>query len=115
MDLNVNNMTKKTKKSDSSAKKKSYSKKKKMDEKILDSINIVNPIQISVSEAARLGGVNSKTIRRAIQDNNIAYKIIKDRYYIDLKSMLCYLYSNRKLRNKLYQNGIGQYVEDWQK
>ena len=108
-------MTKETKNSNQPAKKKSHNKKRKTDEKILSFINIANPIQISVSEAAKLGGVSSRTIRRAIQDNNITYKIIKNRYYIDLKSVLCYLYSNRKLRNKLYQEGIGQYIENWQK
>ncbi|MCK4540202.1 hypothetical protein KAU09_03545 [Candidatus Parcubacteria bacterium] len=108
-------MTEKTIISDPLIKKKSHSKKKKEDEKILILTEIKNPIWVSVSETAKLGGVNSRTIRRAIQNNNITYKIVKNRYQTDLKSALHYLHSNKKLRNKLYQNGIGQYIENWQK
>ena len=108
-------MKEKTKNPDLLVKKKQHSKKKKEDEKILVITKIANPIFVSVSEAARLGGVNSRTIRRAIQDEKITYKIVKDRYQLDFKSTLHYLYSNRKLRNKLLQNGIGQYIENWQK
>jgi len=108
-------MTKKTKNPDSLVKKKPRNKKKKENEKILIFTKIANPIFVSVSEAAKLGGINSRTIRRAIQDEKITYKIVKDRYQLDLKSTFLYLYSNRKLRNKLLQNGIGQYIESWLK
>ena len=108
-------MTEKTKNPDPLVKKKPRRKKKKKDEKILISTKIVNPVFVSISEAAKLGGVNSRTVRRAIQDKKITYKIVKDRYLLDLKSTLHYLYSNKKLRNKLLQNGIGQYIENWQK
>ena len=108
-------MKEKTKNPDPLVKKKPRNKKKKEDEKILIFTKITNPVFVSVSEAAKLGGVNSRTIRRAIQDEKITYKIVKDRYLLDFKSTLHYLYSNRKLRNKLLQNGIGQYIENWQK
>ncbi|MEA1962948.1 MAG: hypothetical protein U9M94_01780 [Patescibacteria group bacterium] len=108
-------MTKKITNSDPPAKKKQHRKKKKKNEKILVITEIANPIHISVSEAAKLGGINSRTIRRAIQDEKITYKIVKDRYQLDFKSTLHFLYSNRKLRNKLLQNGIGQYIESWQR
>lgn len=71
-------------------------------------------IWLSVSEAAKLGGVQSKTIRRAIKSSyNLKYKIIKNRYQIDLSSLLQYLRRNTKLHNKLKKTGLGQYIEKW--
>lgn len=73
------------------------------------------PIWVSVSEAADLGGVQGKTIRRAIKsDTNLRYKIVKNRYQIELSSLLVFLHKNTKLRNKLNEFGLGQYVKEWQ-
>ncbi len=73
------------------------------------------PIWVSVSEAADLGGVQGKTIRRAIKsDPNLRYKIIKNRYHIELGSLLIFLHKNTKLKNKLKEFGLGQYVSEWQ-
>ena len=74
---------------------------------------IVNTIWVSVSEAAKLGGIESKTIRRAIQSKNIKYKIVKDRYLIDFASLIIFLNTRIKLKNKLNLRGLGQYVEKW--
>lgn len=75
---------------------------------------ITCPIWVSVSEAAALGGVQSKTIRRAIKsDPNLKYKIVKNRYQIDLGSLLIFLNKNTKLQNKLKESGLGQYVSEW--
>ncbi len=71
------------------------------------------PIWLSISEAAKLGGVNTKTIRRAIQSEKIKYKIYKNRYLIGMRSLIVYLNSNTKLKNKLNFNGIGQYIKGW--
>ncbi len=72
------------------------------------------PIWVSVSEAADLGGVQGKTIRRAIKsDTNLKYKIVKNRYQIELGSLLAYLHKNTKLRNKISEFGLGQYVKEW--
>jgi hypothetical protein len=78
-------------------------------------ISIKYPIFFSVTEAARLGGVQAKTIRRAIQSRLIIYKIIKNRYLIDLGSLIKFLHTKTKLRNKLQQFGIGQYIDKWKK
>jgi hypothetical protein len=73
------------------------------------------PIWVSVSEAADLGGVQGKTIRRAIKsDPNLRYKIVKNRYHIELGSLLIFLHKNTKLKNKLKEFGLGQYVSEWQ-
>jgi hypothetical protein len=73
------------------------------------------PIWLSVSEAAKIGGVQPKTIRRAIQFNHVKYKIIGNRYSIDLSSLIIFLNTKTKLKNKLNQLGLGQYVDKWKK
>ncbi|MBU0636619.1 MAG: helix-turn-helix domain-containing protein [Patescibacteria group bacterium] len=75
--------------------------------------NLNKDIWLSVSEAANLGGVQNKTIRRAIQSNIIKYKIINNRYVVNLTSVLEYLHNKTKLKNKLDQFGLGQYVDKW--
>ncbi|MFH0892206.1 MAG: helix-turn-helix domain-containing protein [Candidatus Falkowbacteria bacterium] len=74
---------------------------------------VFKPIWLSVSESAKLGGVAQKTIRRALTGKQLKYKIVKDRYLIDLASVITFLCSNTKLKNKLNFNGIGQYVDIW--
>jgi len=74
---------------------------------------VFKPIWLSVSESAKLGGVAQKTIRRAITAKQLKYKIVKDRYLIDLASVIVFLHANTKLKNKLNFNGIGQYVDIW--
>jgi len=73
------------------------------------------PIWLSVSEAASLGGVQGKTIRRALKDDEsgLVFKIVKNRYQIELGSLLIFLHRNTKLLNKLKQYGLGQYVSEW--
>ncbi len=76
----------------------------------------LSPIWLSVSEAAILGGVQGKTIRRAIKaDPKLHYKIVKNRYQINLASLLIFLHKNTKLKNKLYNFGLGQYVQEWKR
>lgn len=82
------------------------------DEKVLTK-EVLNIIWLSVSEAAKIGGVTSKTIRRAIQSQKLKYKITNNRYQIDLASVINYLYTKTKLKNKLEQYGIGQYIKKW--
>ena len=74
---------------------------------------IETPIWLSISEASKIGGVTTKTIRRAISAKTLSYKIINDRYLVDCKTLLVFLFSNKKLKNKLNQKGLGQYVEGW--
>ncbi len=75
-----------------------------------------SPLWLSVSEGARLGGVQDKTIRRAIKnDPDLVYKIVKNRYQIEFSSLLTFLNKNTKLKNKLRDFGLGQYVNEWKK
>jgi len=88
--------------------------KKSINNNIQPINNEINtPLWLSVSEAAKIGGVQTKTIRRAIQYNNVKYKIIGNRYSIDLLSLLAFLNTKTKLKNKLNQFGLGQYVDKW--
>lgn len=82
-------------------------------EKLLPKSIVKNPLNVSVSEAAKIGGVTSKTIRRAIQDKLLDYNVDNNRYQIDFRSLIIYLNSTRKLKNKLNENGIGQYIREW--
>ncbi len=72
-----------------------------------------NVIRVSVSEAARLFGVESKTIRRAIKEGNLKYIVVQGRYKINFESLLEWSQGKTSVRNKLTQNGIGQYVDSW--
>jgi DNA-binding MurR/RpiR family transcriptional regulator len=77
--------------------------------------SINNPIYLSVSEAAKLAGVQNKTIRRALkQAGELKFRIVKNRYQIDLASLIIFLHKKTKLKNKLYNCGLGQYVNKWQ-
>ena len=75
--------------------------------------NINYPLWFSVTETAKLCGLNAKTIRRAIQGKKIKYKIINDRYLVDLTSIILYCFKFKKLKNKVNSHGIGQYIEKW--
>jgi DNA-binding transcriptional MerR regulator len=95
------------------AEEKNSKKKKKGDENKIEITLPLEPLWLSVSEAAKIGGVEQKTIRRAIQSEKVKFKIINDRYLIEFSSMVKYLYSNTKLRNKFLSFGVGQYVDRW--
>jgi len=64
-------------------------------------------------EAAKIAGVNNKTIRRAVLAKKIRYKVAGNRYLIDLASLIKYIISKKKLVNKFMLYGLGQYVEKW--
>ena len=71
------------------------------------------PIRISVSEAARLFGLSTKTIRQAIKQNLITYAVVRGRYKLNFASVLAWSQSSTRRRGNLEQAGLGQYVEQW--
>jgi hypothetical protein len=77
------------------------------------STEIENSIWLTLAETAKLGGVQKRTVKRALRAGLIKYRIIESRYQVDFRSALIYLFSKRKLWNKLKEFGIGQYVEKW--
>lgn len=97
--------------------KKAPKKEQKAEENNILSKDTGNPIWLNIGEASKIGGIQTKTVRRAIKapGSVIKYKIRLNRYLIDLRSLILFLHSNRKLKNKLDQNGIGQYIKEWRK
>ncbi len=76
----------------------------------LDNIN--NPIWLSASQGSLLLGVRKKTIKRAIKSGKIQYKIENRKYLVNLTSLLRLAHENKRLENKFYQEGLGQYLKD---
>jgi DNA-binding MurR/RpiR family transcriptional regulator len=75
-------------------------------------LNIKHPIWLSATEAAKLAGVSDKTIRRALKTEGLLkFRIVKERYQIELGSVIMYMHRNKKLRNKILEFGIGQYYK----
>jgi excisionase family DNA binding protein len=72
-----------------------------------------NVIRLTVSEAARMFGVSSRTIRRAIADKLVTYVVVQGRYKINFESLLRWSQSSTTVRNKRDREGIGQFVENW--
>lgn len=70
-------------------------------------------IRISISEASRLFGVSEKTIRRTIKAQEITYIVVRGRYKINFESLLKWSQKRIKVKNKLNNQGIGQYVNQW--
>ncbi|KKR48834.1 MAG: hypothetical protein UT86_C0002G0008 [Candidatus Magasanikbacteria bacterium GW2011_GWC2_40_17] len=70
-------------------------------------------IRLSISEAARIFGINSQTIRRAIKDQEINYAVVRGRYQLNFESLLKWSQKKTTVKNKLEQKGIGQFVDKW--
>ena len=70
-------------------------------------------IRVSISEAARLFGVNPQTIRRAIRDQDVTYVVVAGRYKINFESLVKWSQRKTTVRNKSNQHGIGQFIDRW--
>ena len=70
-------------------------------------------IRVSVSEAAKLFGVNSQTIRRAIAAQEVTYIIVGGRYKINFESLVKWSQRHTTIKNKLANRGIGQFIGNW--
>jgi len=76
---------------------------------------ISNKLWLSVSQAAKLFGVEQKTIRRAIKNKEIAYLVESERYSIEMGSLILWAHNSARLKNKLDRDGMGKFVEAWKK
>lgn len=72
-----------------------------------------SPIRVSVSEAAKLFGVSSKTIRDALKKQEIKYIVVQGRYKINFESLVEWSQSTPNRLIKRDQDGIGKYVNQW--
>ncbi len=70
-------------------------------------------IRVSISEAARLFGVNTQTIRRAIKAQEITYVIVGGRYKLNFENLVKWSQRHITIQNKLAKKGIGQFVDKW--
>jgi len=70
-------------------------------------------IRLSVSEAAKLFGVSTRTVRRAITNGEVNYIVVHGRYKIQFESLLKWSQTSTTVRNKRDKSGIGQFVEKW--
>jgi excisionase family DNA binding protein len=70
-------------------------------------------IRLSISEAAKLFGVNPQTIRRAIAAQEITYAIVGARYKLNFESLVKWSQRHTTIKNKLAHRGIGQFVDKW--
>ncbi len=70
-------------------------------------------VRVSISEAARLFGVNAQTIRRAIQAEEITYVVVAGRYKVNFESLVRWSQAKTTVKNKADKFGIGQYVDKW--
>jgi excisionase family DNA binding protein len=70
-------------------------------------------IRISVSEASRLFGVSTKTIRRALTLGEVTYVIVRGRYKLNFESLVRWSQERPTVRNKTASQGIGQFVSQW--
>lgn len=72
-----------------------------------------NIIRLSVSEAAKIFGVSSKTIRQAIKNEEIKYIVVNGRYKINFTSLVEWSQRSTRRANLLNQQGVGQYIDKW--
>jgi len=64
-------------------------------------------IRVSISEAAKLFGVNSQTIRRAIKSQEITYVVVAGRYKLNFESLVRWSQQKTTIKNKAETHGIG--------
>jgi len=88
-------------------------RKPKLQEINIPPAEVKEPLWLSVSETAKISGIGSKTVRRAIEAHSVKFKVLGNRYLINLTSLITYLFKTTKLRNKFLSHGIGQYVDKW--
>jgi excisionase family DNA binding protein len=72
-----------------------------------------NIIRLSVSEAAKIFGVSTQTVRRAIADQELHYVVVQNRYKISFESLVKWSQSSARIKNKSNTLGIGQFVTQW--
>ena len=70
-------------------------------------------IRLSISEAAKLFGVNAQTIRRAIKTQEITYVVVAGRYKLNFENLVRWSQQKLTVKKKTEKFGIGQYVDKW--
>jgi len=73
----------------------------------------MNIIRVSISEASRLFGVSTRTVRRAVAVGEITYVVVRGRYKLSFESLVRWSQARPTVKNKLSREGIGQFVDRW--
>ncbi len=78
-----------------------------------DNVVKSSTMRLSISETAKLFGIDARTVRRALKNEELRYIVVRGRYKILFESALKWSQKKVTVRNKSNVNGIGQYVERW--
>lgn len=68
---------------------------------------------LSLSESAKIFGLSQRTLRRAIQNGDLAFTIVQGRYKLQFADLLQWSEQSPRTRQKRDSEGIGQYVASW--
>lgn len=70
-------------------------------------------VRVSPAEAARLFGVNQRTIYRALKQGLLRYIVVRNRYKILFPSLVQWSQSSAHIEHRRDSRGIGQWVDRW--
>ncbi len=85
----------------------------RLQEPVLNSMATQPLVRLSISEAAKLFGVSTRTVRRAIAEEAVTYIVVQGRYKVNFESLLRWSQDTTTIRNKRDKKGIGQFVDQW--
>jgi len=71
------------------------------------------PIRVSVSEAAKLFGVSTATIRKALREQELRYIIVQNRYKINFEDLVSWSQKSARRSGQFREKGIGQFATKW--
>ena len=71
------------------------------------------PLRVSVSEAAKLFGVSTATIRKALRNAELRYIIVRNRYKINFKDLISWSQKSARRATQFHEKGIGQFASRW--
>lgn len=71
------------------------------------------PVRISISEASRLFGVSTTTIRKALKNDEFKYIVVRGRYRLDFESLTQWSQKSTRRKNQFNNKGIGQFISKW--
>jgi len=71
------------------------------------------PIRVSVSEAAKLFGVSTATIRKAITSGELRYIVVRERYKINFEDLISWSQKSARRSTQFREKGIGKFASRW--
>ena len=71
------------------------------------------PIRVSVSEAAKLFGVSTATVRKALANQELRYIVVRNRYKINFEDLVSWSQKSARRATQFHEKGIGQFASRW--